>query len=70
MATAATERYLIESEAPTRTRRGRVNLCESQGDSWVVVERDIAPNDAQRRGFNLDAPAVQRVFEAAGLATA
>lgn len=66
-ATAATANYLIESEAPTRRRRGRVNLCENQGDAWVVVERDISPARAERAGFNRDAPAVQAVFEAAGL---
>ncbi len=67
MTTAATATRLIEATAPTRRRRGRVDLCESQGDQWVVIERDIPPARAERAGFNLDAPAVQRVFEAAGM---
>jgi hypothetical protein len=57
--TAATDRYLIE-----RMDDGTVNLCESQGGAWVTICRDISPEMAARRGFNLDAPSVRRVFAA------
>lgn len=60
--TAATDRYLIEAT------EGRVDLCESRGGAWVTIRRDIDERTARDRGFNLDAPAVQKVFEAARLA--
>jgi hypothetical protein len=62
VATAATANYLIESVGPA------VNLCKLTGDAWVTVHRGITEDDARGYGFNLDAPAVQRVFEAARVA--
>lgn len=55
--TAATANYLIESAS------GHVNLCESQGDCWVTIRRDIDRRTAEQYGFNLDSPAVQAVFD-------
>jgi hypothetical protein len=57
--TAATERYLIEATG------GRVDLCEQRGGQWVTIRRGVSQESARRVGFNLDAPAVQRVFLAA-----
>ena len=54
--TTATANYLIESHP------GRVDLCESQGDAWITIERDITTERAESAGFNLDSPAVLRVF--------
>ncbi len=39
-----------------------VNLCELQGDQWITVRRNITRRTAERAGFNLDSPAVERVF--------
>ena len=61
--TAATDRYLIESVSGRKC----VDLCELQGDQWITICRDISPRQAADRGFNLDAPAVQRVFESAAV---
>jgi hypothetical protein len=55
--TAATANYLIERIGP------RVDLCESQGDAWVTIRRNISRATAARYGFNLDAPAVRKVFD-------
>lgn len=55
--TAATTNYLIE-----RMSDSTVNLCESQGDQWITIARDVDESIATRHGFNLDAPAVQQVF--------
>lgn len=55
--TAAIDNYLIE-----RMNDGRVNLCESQGEAWITIRRDITPEVAKGYGFNLDAPAVRDVF--------
>jgi hypothetical protein len=56
MTTAATDRYLIEAVD------GRVDLCESQGGSWVTIRCGISREMARRHGFSLDSPAVQAVF--------
>jgi hypothetical protein len=55
--TAAIANYLIE-----RTRSGRVNLCEDQGDQWIVIRRNITLATASAWGFNPDAPSVRRIF--------
>lgn len=55
--TAAIDRYLIE-----RVSRNCVNLCESQGDQWITIRRDIDQQTATRFGFNPKSPEVQAVF--------
>ena len=54
--TAAITNRLLEAVA------GQVNLCESQGDGWLIVERDITTDRAAAAGFNLNSPAVRSVF--------
>lgn len=61
--TAAITNRMIESVC--RNGRGEVDLLESQGDQWITVEQDISRRRAGRAGFNLDAPAVRRVFDEA-----
>jgi len=54
--TAAITNYLIESVG------GRVDLCESQGGSWVTIRRGISRRTAERFGFNLNSNQVEKVF--------
>lgn len=56
--TATITNTLIE-----RVAADAVDLCEWQGDQWITVQRDITREHAAAAGFNLDAPAVQAVFE-------
>lgn len=54
--TAAISNYLIERVGD------RVDLCQSQGDQWVTIRRDIDRRTADQYGFNLQSPAVLAVF--------
>jgi hypothetical protein len=60
MCTAALTNYLIERVV----RRGKpaVDLCEAIGEHWVTIRRGISPKTARLMGFNLESPAVQKVF--------
>jgi len=55
--TAAITNYLIERIGQ------RVALCESQGDAWITIRRDISRETAEGFGFNPDSPAVIAVFK-------
>ena len=55
--TAATANYLLE-----RVGRHRVALCESQGEAWITIIRDLSLDEVERFGFCPDSPSVLAVF--------
>ena len=54
--TVAITNYLLERV------RNRVDLCELQGGQWITIRSRVSRSDAARYGFNLECPAVQRIF--------